>query len=679
MPSAAEPGSLWRVAQLRHDLAPFPGRLAQTWRIALVCALTTAVAMTYGIPEASISCYLVFFVMKPDAAASAVLAIAFTILLIIVVPLLFFFTRISLEVPPVRLAIIVVTSLILLYLGSASKLGELGGIIALVIAFVMSLLGMVPFGEAATRALLYAWLMSMTPMAVVMLVSLTIGRQPLTLLRDTVATRLRVAADALDTPHGEQRQQLREAIWSNQADTGQRLMMLRLFAIARRDETRRLAIALQESYRFLFAAQRVLAAGPAVDDATRQALAANARAAAAAFVAGEPAPVPQGPATRAAPAQAVTPGLGATAVANPTSTLSTGSDTTATPPAGSDAEPVQDPAALAWGALQAMAGEPAQPPDPALPDPFLRSDARSNPMHVRFAIKTTAAAVLCYLAYTALDWQGIHTAMITCYVAALGSVGDTVRKLVLRITGCLIGAALGVGSILFLIPHMTSIGSLMLLVFACTFIAAWVAVGNERVSYAGVQIALAFLLTVLQGFGPSIDMDAASDRIIGILLGNCVMYLMFTHFWPTSVAERLRENLRANVADLAHMARAAMGERGPKETGDPRLALAARIAGRVEQSRASLEVVPFESRDLRPDRDEVHRLAAGTQTVRRLCSGLLFASPAEARDAPARLAQLTADVPTPPASPDAPRAAPPALGRDIDDALTRLEMLHHGR
>src|SRR5690606_24507434 len=130
----------------------------------------------------------------------------------------------------------------------------------------------------------------------------------------------------------------------------------------------------------------------------------------------------------------------------------------------------------------------------------------SNPVYSRFAIKTTAAATISYLVYTAIDWQGIHTAMITCYVAALGTTAETVHKLTLRIIGCLIGAAMGVGAILFLIPHMTSIGSLMALVFAGILIAGWVSSGSERIAYAGIQIGLAFLLTILQDFGPSIDL-----------------------------------------------------------------------------------------------------------------------------------------------------------------------------
>ncbi|VFS45927.1 Uncharacterised protein [Budvicia aquatica] len=58
-----------------------------TWRVAALCALMSAVAMVYGIPESAISCYLIIFVMKPDAVESMVMAIAVTLLVSLVVGL----------------------------------------------------------------------------------------------------------------------------------------------------------------------------------------------------------------------------------------------------------------------------------------------------------------------------------------------------------------------------------------------------------------------------------------------------------------------------------------------------------------------------------------------------------------------------------------------------------------
>src|SRR6267143_2414964 len=54
---------------------------------------------------------------------------------------------------------------------------------------------------------------------------------------------------------------------------------------------------------------------------------------------------------------------------------------------------------------------------------LLVADAFTNPAHVRFALKVTLAAMFCYIFYSAIDWSGIHTALITCTFIALESTG----------------------------------------------------------------------------------------------------------------------------------------------------------------------------------------------------------------------------------------------------------------
>jgi len=586
------------------QLAPFPGRAAMAWRTALVCALTAMVAMTYGIPESAISCYLVFFVMKPDAAESSVLAVALSVLVMLVVGVLLLLTNLTLAQPAMRIVALAVSSLLLLFLASASKLGPLGGIIALVLAFGLTLLSYVPVGEAATRGILYAWLMATMPMALVLIVSITIGRRPLTLLRTTVGDRLDAVATYLESGGRAGRARLREMLGEGQEESMKRWGLLRGLALARRDETRRLGMALQESYRLLFAALAMRGGG-------QDAFAARAREAGQALAAG-----------RAAPAAAVPPTHSPKHPPVHDSTQPPTHLPTHPPVPDSTHSPTQPAAARqAWRALSAMGGDASTMPAPQPAEPFMAPDAFSNPEHVRYAIKTTAAALICYLIYSALDWQDIHTAMITCYVAALGSVAETTQKLMLRIIGCLIGAAMGVGAILFLIPHMSSVGSLMVLVFAGAFVAAWVAVGSERVSYAGVQIALAFMMTVLQGFGPSIDMSVAMDRVIGILLGNVVLYLVFTQLWPVSVGHRVREDLGRALEGLAKLAR--LGEGGR----DRAVAQASAVAGQLAGIRRALGLATLEPRTLRLDSARLRELIAVTQSVQALCMRLLIDAP----------------------------------------------------
>jgi multidrug resistance protein MdtO len=227
--------------------------------------------------------------------------------------------------------------------------------------------------------------------------------------------------------------------------------------------------------------------------------------------------------------------------------------------------------------------------------------------------------------------------MITCYVASLGTTGETIHKLQLRILGCLIGAAMGWGAILFLMPHMDSIGHLMVLVFAGTFIAAWVSSGNERISYAGLQIALAFFLCVLHGFGPSIDLETARDRIIGILVGNIVVYLVSTLILPVGIEQWVRANLSKALAGLARLAAASPDVRSGA------VAEVADVEQLVGRTRDALFLLPLEPRALRGSKTAQQSLRCISAEIESL-NREIYLSPNDLSDLSKRLACLTSDV-----------------------------------
>jgi multidrug resistance protein MdtO len=196
------------------------------------------------------------------------------------------------------------------------------------------------------------------------------------------------------------------------------------------------------------------------------------------------------------------------------------------------------------------------------------------------------------------DWPGIHTCVITCFFVALGTVGETIHKATLRFIGCLIGAGLGLGAILLLMPDMTDLGDLLLLLAPVTLLAAWVASGSERISYAGLQISLAFYLVVLQGYGPTIDMYTARDRTIGILFGNIVIFVIFTTIWPVSVANMVRTNLANALEQLAALV--GLGARPDAEISQAARSAAEMAFGQaITQARAVLVNDPFETSEVR--------------------------------------------------------------------------------
>jgi multidrug resistance protein MdtO len=196
------------------------------------------------------------------------------------------------------------------------------------------------------------------------------------------------------------------------------------------------------------------------------------------------------------------------------------------------------------------------------------------------------------------DWPGIHTCIITCFFVALGTVGDTLHKATLRFVGCLIGAGLGLGAILLLMPRMTDLGDLLLLLAPITLLAAWVGYGSERISYAGWQIGLAFYLVALQSYGPTISMYTARDRTIGILFGNIVISVIFMTIWPVSVANVVRMHLARALEQLAALL--ALRVRGDSEVSQSaRSAADAAFGQAIAQARAVLVNDPFETSEVR--------------------------------------------------------------------------------
>ena len=197
---------------------------------------------------------------------------------------------------------------------------------------------------------------------------------------------------------------------------------------------------------------------------------------------------------------------------------------------------------------------------------------------MQFALKVTLAVMTCYVLDNALDWQGIGTSVVTCFFVALGTVGESGHKMVLRISGCLVGAAMGIGAILLLMPLMTDIGDLLLLVAPAVFLAAWIACGSERVSYAGWQIALAFFETVLQGFGPVLNAESAKDRVVGILLGNVVSYVVLATIWPVRVRQLAAGSLAEALGALTRLLR----DGGSREGVDEAREQFAQAVGRAQ-------------------------------------------------------------------------------------------------
>jgi multidrug resistance protein MdtO len=478
---------------LAVELAPREGRTLAVAHIVAGSVLTIIIAMLFRIPEPTYMAYIVFLVSKEERGATVTTAVGGLVALTLGL------MQIDLSEPALRLPAMVLNTFVAMYAVRAFALGPIVYLAGFVLVMLQSVVDDLPNPEALTHLSLWLWVVLLVPVVITVLVNLLFGQSVELLTRRTVRKVLSELEVALQT--GETRQQL--AYW--------RELVAPLVGKqphgASRDGRRPLISA--AALRRLLDALVILEAlpedtAPKVRDVLSQQVGAS-RA------------VLDG---KSEPHDAV----------GPVSAEST-------------------PAVAAFeAALLAFHREIAQPGNPARAAvthkrQLVVPDAFTNPAHWQYALKTTIAVMIVYFIYTMLDWPGLRTSIVTCFFVALGSVGETVHKLLLRISGALIGGLIAGLCIVFVLPHMTDIGQLSLLIAIVTAGAGWVATSSELLSYAGLQIAFAFFLGVLQGYAPATDLTVLRDRIVGILLGNVVMTVVFTLLWPESATSGLRAAL----------------------------------------------------------------------------------------------------------------------------------------
>jgi multidrug resistance protein MdtO len=179
-----------------------------------------------------------------------------------------------------------------------------------------------------------------------------------------------------------------------------------------------------------------------------------------------------------------------------------------------------------------------------------------DPEHLRFALRGCLAATSCYVIFNVLFWPEISTAVTTCFVTALTTIGASRQKQVLRFAGALVGGfGIGFGAQIFILPYIDSIAGFTVLYIAAITIAAWIATSSPRLSYFGVQLGVAFCLINLLEFKFQTSLAVARDRVVGILLGLFMMWLFFDHLWSTPAGLEMKRTFTSALRLLGRLAR----------------------------------------------------------------------------------------------------------------------------
>lgn len=512
-----------RVKRLRAflggELRAYPGRLNLTLRSLLGCALVIVVSMTLQVPFLALSLLVVFYVTQTNVVLTRLIGSLFVLGSTLAVGLSILLLKFTYDLPLLR---ILGTSLLFFcstFLMRTTRIGTVFFIVGIVVIYSQSFADLTDQGEVVLRLLLWVWVAVNYAIVLTLLVNtLFLPAEPQKQLREHLLGQLRCVAG-------------------------------RLLAAPEAPPARLGPTAIQRS---LLASQQLLRFACMRDPRYRAEQGAHlARVSAISQLLVLAQQLPETPPVSVVPrvlrhavhsVQAATHAGEVVRLPGELSRL----DTHGLPG-------VYEEIRLVLLSL-ANRGAPPERAPTAARAPLMVADAFANPVYIQFSLKTLLAALLCYLFYTASDWQGAHTIMLTCLIVAQPSLGATGQRSLLRATGALLGSALALGMMVCVVPRLDDIVGLLGMALPVIALGSWISAGSERISYAGTQIVFTFALALMDNFAPSTDLSEIRDRLLGILLGVGISWAIHALLWPEAEGEVLRQRLarllRATAAVL---------------------------------------------------------------------------------------------------------------------------------
>ena len=503
--------SLWPF--LTRELRDAPGRANYTLRLTLSCAVLIVLFMTLHIPFLAVALIVVFYVSQPNVLMIKLVSVVFVVTVSVALGGVLLIIKWTYDYPLIRLVASVILFFCAIYLMRVlGKLGLAFFVVALAVIYAQTFPSMTSQSEILVRLLLWLWVAINTAILVTLLVNACFQQAfPGYQFKARLVVMLRQTARRLSQPDdGTPPPTVTEI-------AGQFNQLRSLYQQAAR-ATPEIAASPQ-------AWQSLMAAALSCSHLTALLLPGDDH--------------PDARRRIASQLNALADNLPAAAEVQPL----------IVPRDGANSALLQE---IAEVLARLARGETIPLPQGEVEKaPLLLPDAWSNPAYLHFALKTLLATLLCYVFYTAADWQGIHTIMLSCVIVAQPGLGATMQKTWLRIGGALLATLIALLLIVFVQPWTDSLSGLLAMTLPVFALAAWIAAGSERIAYAGIQIGFTFALAFLSWFGPLSNLTELRDRVIGILLGVLVSSIVHLYLWPDSEAPQLKARLAQLYRQLA--------------------------------------------------------------------------------------------------------------------------------
>jgi hypothetical protein len=159
------------------------------------------------------------------------------------------------------------------------------------------------------------------------------------------------------------------------------------------------------------------------------------------------------------------------------------------------------------------------------------------------SVKTVIIIMLLLLGEMFLNLPGSSQASF--YGVLFGSMPNTGQahlKGKLAIIGVVAGLSYGILGLI--IVSQTSRFMVLILLFCLgLFLASYVATGNRRIAYSGVQAGLMIPYVFLIDTGPEVNLDLAFTRFCALLMASAIGLIVLHNLWPVSPYEQLKKRI----------------------------------------------------------------------------------------------------------------------------------------
>lgn len=169
-------------------------------------------------------------------------------------------------------------------------------------------------------------------------------------------------------------------------------------------------------------------------------------------------------------------------------------------------------------------------------------------LHVPSLMNAAKGGIAILITFWFCLWLRIPDAYLNMTVAIIAVFGpqlDTLaskHKGLLRVTGCLLGAAVGLFILQFDIESATIY---FFIIFCITSVSSYIYGARPGVAYIGLQAGIAFLICFAGDFHPATSIDSVIERLTGIFFAITFMWIVNALVWPEDLIAGLNTKLNS--------------------------------------------------------------------------------------------------------------------------------------